>query len=304
MKTNMITLSALLGMLMVLAGCEKDLMDYEGKDTLYFDVRRGPAHLPSALWPHEFYTDVSFGTMVANEQELTLKVMAAGGMKDYDRPFQVVINKDSTTAVAGQDFIGFDGNCVIKAGESGTTFSIKVNRTEAMLDDTLQLQFQLVPNEHFDVKYEVYRDYPGMYGPTENMAFAGNKNGAIHNLFFYDVLSMPRGEDGLTTSGGWYGQDKGGTGKGLFGNFSPKKFRLMMEITGTTVDDYKSKKTMPAPRATAISEQMAAYLLEKAQSRETVVLDEDGTMMYFMAVESMGGTKGWAPFTKPEDYFK
>ena len=54
MKTNMITLSALLGMLMVLAGCEKDLMDYEGKDTLYFDVRRGPAHLPSALWPHEF----------------------------------------------------------------------------------------------------------------------------------------------------------------------------------------------------------------------------------------------------------
>ncbi len=109
---------------------------------------------------------------------------------------------------------------------------------------------------------------------------------------------------GLTSSGGWYGQDKGGTGTGLFGNFSAKKFRLIMELTNTTVADYADKTVMPMPRAEAISQTVAAYLLEMAESRETVVLDEDGTMMFVSNVTTLGGSKGWAPFTKPEDYFK
>lgn len=40
------------------------------------------------------------------------------------------------------------------------------------------------------------------------------------------------------------------------------------------------------------------------KSRETVVLDEDGTMMYVKAVQTLGGSSGWGAGTKPEDYFK
>ena len=77
-----------------------------------------------------------------------------------------------------------------------------------------------------------------------------------------------------------------------------------MELTNTTVADYADKTVMPMPRAEAISQTVAAYLLEMAESRETVVLDEDGTMMFVSNVTTLGGSKGWAPFTKPEDYFK
>ncbi len=296
---------ALLGMLSLLASCEKDLMGYEGKDCLYFDVRRGPNHILSSLWGHQFYTDVSFGTIVEDEVELSLKVMASGTLKDYDRSFRLCVNKDSTTAVDGTDFTGLQDEYVIKAGASSTEVKFTVHRTGHMDEDTLQLQLQLLPNEHFDLKYDNYGDHPGVYDPTSNVAFSGNHDASIHNLFFYDVLSMPRGADGLTTSGGWYGNDKGGNGMGLFGNFSPKKFRLIMELTDTTVADYANKTTaMPQARAEAISEKVAIYLLEMAKSRETVVLDEDGTMMFVSKIQDLGGTRAWRPFTKPEDYFK
>lgn len=301
---KIISLCALLNMLFLGTGCEKKLMDYEGQECLYFDVRRGASHISSNMWGHQFYTDVSFGTTVDNEVDLVLGIAASGTIKDYDRPFRVIINNDSTTAANGTDFTGLEDEYMIKAGETRTEVRLKVHRTEQMYEDTLQLQLQLVSNQHFALKYDFYGDHPGAYQPDENVAFAKNKNASIHNLFFYDVLSMPRGADGLTTSGGWYGQDKGGNGFGLFGNFSAKKFRLIMDLTGTTVADFTDKTVMPNPRAQAISQTVALYLLEMAKSRDTVVLDEDGTMMYVSYVGNLGGSAAWNPFTKPEDYFK
>ena len=52
------------------------------------------------------------------------------------------------------------------------------------------------------------------------------------------------------------------------------------------------------------SEKFARYLLEMAKSRETVILDEDGTMMYVSYVKTLGGSAAWAAGTKPEDYYK
>lgn len=305
MKKYILIGCTLLGMLSVLASCEKELMDYEGKDCLYFDVRRGAAHILPSMWAHQFYTDISFGTRVDNDVELSLKVMASGTIKEYDRPFRVIVNNDSTTAVSGADFDGLQDEYVIKAGESGTEVKFTVHRTKQMDGDTLQLQLQLLPNEHFALKYNIYGDYPGTYSATNHVAFSGNHDASIHNLFFYDVLSMPRGADGETTSGGWYGQDQNSPGTaGLFSNFSAKKFRLMMELTNTTVADYANKTVMPNPRAQAISQTVAVYLLEMAKSPDTVVLDEDGTMMYVSYVTNLGGSRAWAPRTKPEDYFK
>ena len=304
MKKHILIGCTLMGIFSLLTSCEKELMGYEGKDCLYFDVRRGATHILPSLWGHQFYTDISFGTIVEDDVKLSLKVMASGTLKEYDRSFRLSVNNDSTTAISGVDFTGLQDEYIIKAGEASTEVKFTVHRSEQMNEDTLQLQLQLLPNEHFDLRYENYGDYPGVYSPTDNVAFSGNHDASIHNLFFYDVLSMPRGADGLTSSGGWYGQDKGGTGTGLFGNFSAKKFRLIMELTNTTVADYADKTVMPMPRAEAISQTVAAYLLEMAESRETVVLDEDGTMMFVSNVTTLGGSKGWAPFTKPEDYFK
>ena len=51
-------------------------------------------------------------------------------------------------------------------------------------------------------------------------------------------------------------------------------------------------------------EETSNNLLEMAKSRETVILDEDGTMMYVSYVKTLGGSAAWAAGTKPEDYYK
>lgn len=289
MKHNILS-SIALAALALLSSCEKELMDYEGKDCLYFDVRRGASWIAPSRWAHQFYSVMDFGNMTDNDSVLSLKVMATGQLKDFDRSFQVTINPDSTTATSGTDFTGLESQYVIKAGETSTEIKLNVHRTAAMDGDTLRLQLVIQPNEYFDTKFSVYEDYPGTYDADANAAFAGNKNAAVHNLFFYDVLSQPSG---------WMGTD---SGYGLFGKFSAKKYKYIMNLTNTSIEDYQSAN-MPTARATAISQQVAKELLKQAEAG-TPVLDEDGTMMYVMYVTNLGGAKAWAPFTKPEDYYK
>lgn len=292
MKDFIIGFCALISGITLLSGCEKELMSYEGKDSIYFDVRRGASWIEPSRWAHQFYTTVSFGNLVENEADMTLKVMTAGLIKDYDRAFTVTVNNDSTTAIMGSDFENFKKEYVIRSGETSAIVSFKVHRTTRMNGDTLQLQLQLHENEHFNLMYTNFGDYPHAYSPEINKKFDYNKDASIHNLFIYDVLSRPAV---------WSGNDV--TGTGLFGKFSAKKFRLMMELSNTTIEDYKSTDVMPTVRQTAIGELMAKHLLEKAKAK-TPVIDEDGTMMWFMAINSLGGSDAWKPFTKWEDYNK
>ncbi len=282
--------SIALAALALLSSCEKDLMSYEGKDCLYFDVRRGASWISENLWGHQYYSVMDFGNMVQNDSIMSLKIMATGNMKDYDRSFQVVVNADSTTAVSGIDYSGLADTYVIKAGTTSTEVKIAVHRTDAMNEDTIRLQLKILPNEYFDTKFDVYEDYPNAYDADKNTAFDGNKNAAVHNLFFYDVLSQPSG---------WFGADTGG---GLFGKFSAKKYKYMMQLTGTTIEDFQQGK-MPSQRANAVSQTVAKELLEQAE-KGTPVLDDDGTMMWVSYVNTLGGDKAWAAFTKPEDYYK
>ncbi|WP_290230514.1 hypothetical protein, partial [Bacteroides acidifaciens] len=87
MKKHILIGCTLMGIFSLLTSCEKELMGYEGKDCLYFDVRRGATHILPSLWGHQFYTDISFGTIVEDDVELSLKVMASGTLKEYDRSF-------------------------------------------------------------------------------------------------------------------------------------------------------------------------------------------------------------------------
>lgn len=293
MKQYIHALSILCGGLLLFSACEKELMDYEGQDGLYFDVRRYPSHIEQSKWPHQYYSTVEFGNLLVDDVEMNLKIMATGYAKDFDRAFKVIANPDSTTAVAGRDYANLTEECVIKAGENSATVSFTVHRTSEMDGDTLQLQLKIVENEFFTLPYTSFADGPSIpYEPDVNIAFSYNKDASVHNIFMYDVLTRPDR---------WIGNDANGLG--LWGRFSAKKYQLIMDLTGTTIEDFQTEATMPSARQQAIGEQMARYLLEKAAAHEPV-LDEDGTMMYFMAVQNLGGSAAWAPFTKPEDYYK
>lgn len=274
------------------ASCEKEIMTYEGQDSLYFDVRWGAEwgdH--ETQWAHQYFTPVEFGKKNSATEALQLRVMATGTIKDYDRPFKVTVLADSTNAVAGEDYTGFSEEHVIKAGERFAYVDVVINRTERMERENVYLTFLLHANEHFTLPFTNFDDQESNWKP--DTSYGKNTNAAMHKVVANNFMVQPDG---------WIGTD---AGFGLFGKFSPKKFRLMMDLTGTDVADYASGETMPMSRAYSISEALARYLLEEAaKGREHAVLDEDGTMMFCMYVTNLGGSRAWQPFTKPEDYYK
>ena len=278
MKSYLYHLGIAIIFLCGMSGCEKETMVYEGEDALYFDVR-------SNLGAHEYFTAVPFGSLMEDDREFNVGVAVSGYPKDYDREFRVIANPDSTTAQNGRDYEGLQQSYVIKAGETSTSIKLTAHRTEAMSGDTLLLQLKLVENEHFKLLYTDYGDSPNRFYPDDNKDFANNHNAAFHNIYLYDVPTKPKG---------WWRRQ--------FGTFSGKKWRLMMQVTGTKIEDYDNiLTTMPLSRADALSEKFARYLLEQAKSKETAVIDEDGTMMYVSYVTTLGGSSAWSAGTKPED---
>ena len=274
----------------VLTSCERELMTYEGKDSLYFDIRNEVAWLDPDTWSHEYFSTVSFGSTMDNEITKSFTVQASGMPSSIDREFSVIVVEDSTELLEG-DFTGLAESYCIKAGETSTTIDLTFHRGAHMKDDTLQLQLALVNNEHFTMMFDEIGKAPEQYSPTENSKFDYNHNASIHNIFVYDVMARPKQ---------WQGNDANGLG--TLGAFSAKKWKLMMEVTGTTIEDYADASTMPNIRMTAIGETMSAFLLEKARAK-TPVLEDDGTMMFFMKVGPSYAADGWNPYTKPSDYY-
>ena len=283
-------ISAIALLLAVLTSCERELMTYEGKDCLYFDIRNEVAWLDPDTWSHEYFSTVSFGSTMDNEIKKSFKVQAAGMPSSVDREFSVIVVKDSTELKEG-DFTGLASSYCIKAGETSTSIDLTFHRGAHMKNDTLQLQLALVANEYFSLMFDEIGRSPEQYSPTENAKFDYNHNASIHNIFVFDVMSRPKQ---------WQGNDANGLG--TLGAFSAKKWMLMMEVTGTTIEDYADASTMPNIRMTAIGETMSKFLLEKARAN-TPVLEDDGTMMFFMKVGPSYAADGWNPYTDPNVYY-
>lgn len=292
MKNKIFSMLALALSVFALSGCEKELMDYEGKDCLYFDVRRGPSWFKPYECAHWNYSEVTFGNILSNDTTIAVKISATGQTKDFDRSFQVIVTKDSTDLEEGTEYEPLKPEYTIKAGQTHSFVDVTFHRTARMTNDTLRFQLQIVPNEHFHTMFDDYKDYPGPHEATQpKVEFNFNHDARFHNMFVDDVLIQPDG---------WMGSDAGG---GLFGKFSDVKFRFMMQVSGTTIFDYTREK-MSSARATAIGQQVAEELVRRARAKDPVI-DKDGTMMWVMAVQSgKYGKDAWTAFTKPEDYLK
>ena len=272
---------------MLFVSCEKEPMTYEGKDTIYFDIRRGAEWIDSNLWAHEYYSTVSFGTTNDNTIELDLPVCVSGMPSKIDRTFTIVEVKDSTTVQSG-DYTGLESTYTIKAGETKTNVHLVFSRKDHMKDDTLRLQLALQENEHFSLMYKNFGKAPEQYEADKNSAFDFNRDAGIHNIFVFDVMTRPTR---------WVGNDENGLGR--FGRFSPTKWKFMMKVTGTSIADYSSTATMPTARQAAVAQSCAEFVMEKAREK-TPVLDEDGTMMFFYVDQT---TVPWSPFVNPTDYY-
>lgn len=102
MKKYIFLLSVVLSFL----GCEKEMMDYEGKDGIYFSVQEVP---PSQygnpeIWAHVDTTLIPFSLLLENDSTVRLKVRVMGKVVNYDRYFTLSVVDTSTTATEGEDY--------------------------------------------------------------------------------------------------------------------------------------------------------------------------------------------------------
>lgn len=278
MKKTLYTLCCLLGF-SLLASCEKDMDEYDGRDGLYFDVQYTNTSwfTNPEMWAHQIYTLVRFTTMPegVNEAQLKLKVNAVGPMCDYDRPFNVTVVADSTNAIPDVEYKDLSTTCVVKAGETCGYVTVTVVRSDRMADENVQLQLALQPNEYFNLPYTYMDKIPGRY--TELLTvYSTNMDPRIHNIFITDIMVRPK-----------YFVP-------AFGEFSREKMKLMLEVyPDASYNDYENRETMPTVREKMIAEALASHLIASFKAGKPIT-DPDGTMMYCNGVP-------WTEEAMPDD---
>lgn len=134
-----------------MASCEKDLMQYEGKNGMYFDTDGMVLDTVSVHWGLK-NSDIT-------EQELQLKVMLLGNVTDYDRTFNIEVETregDDSAAVEVIHYEPMAKQYTIKAGEAETTISVKLKRAAGLLDKPARFAIKLVENDELAFIYTRY----------------------------------------------------------------------------------------------------------------------------------------------------
>lgn len=254
---------SLLVMLLTLGACEQSLMSYEGPESIYFSMQKNANPEEDIYLP---YASLNLMNLSGNEVEYGLNVMATGDPKDYDRPYLVSIVADSTTAVAGTDYVLPEGG-VIKAGEVSDSLYVKLIKNDKLLETSVRLYVQVLPNEHFSTDLTQFghdgREY-NVYDPR------------VYDLTFTSMITMPYW---------WESYDEDNiVENGNLGYFTVKKIMLLNELYGLTYADWLDTDEggtgeMNLTRVKVIYKKFALYLIEQYKNR-TPVLEDDGRLMW------------------------
>lgn len=199
-KQQMPNILMLVCMLFALASCsEKDIDSFDKNSSyIYFDVPYVMAPDGTESEYREDSISYSFALDPEEVRDTTIKVVVKviGMAADYDRPYNIEIITDKTTATSAEWNPDIVSNRSIKAGELTDTIRIDVQRTEALQDKWEQICLRLLPNDNFAIGY---------YNLEEV------------KVSFSDILAKP---DWWDTWMGW----------GYMGNYYPEVYRKWIEI--------------------------------------------------------------------------
>ena len=139
---------ALAGVLAI-AGCrEQETPTFTAKSMLYIQ-QEDFADGESIDLAHLTKSFASYAG--ALEMEVSFKVNLIGHVTDYDRPFEVAIVEEETTAEENEYEIEAP---VLKAGEISTDLKIKLFKTQRMDEEKVTLTILLLAGKHFNLGYE------------------------------------------------------------------------------------------------------------------------------------------------------
>ena len=272
--------SAVLAVAAALSSCEKhELPFYDGMDAIFFDQQyNGSANeswgsmYDTTVLVHKLYTPVSFLKMEKTDTILAIKVETTGFVRDYLRPFGVHIVADSTTATEGVDFQLLDDSYAILPGNNSTYVHVRLNLTDRMYSEMLQIQLGLDAGDHFTLPFgDKFGDMPKRYisSTVDPVPESRNYDCSVHNIFVDCMLQQPKTWPELP--GHLY----------YLGDFSVKKFALILELVsprGWTAATFENNMSMD--RLGIVNRAFGTYLRQQYDKKE-YVLEEDGkTLMW------------------------
>lgn len=139
---------ALAGVLAI-AGCrEQETPTFTAKSMLYIQ-QEDFADGESIDLAHLTKSFASYAG--ASEMEVSFKVNLIGHVTGYDRPFEVAVVEEETTAEENEYAIETP---VLKAGEITTDLKIKLFKTPRMDEEKVTLTILLLAGKHFNLGYE------------------------------------------------------------------------------------------------------------------------------------------------------
>ena len=173
----------------MLSGCEKDLMDYEGLEGVYFAVQWGDSWGSEKTWPYQPYTNVNFISLPGDTATLSVKVMATGPVKTYDRIFLVEVNPDSTDLTENVGYLPLTREGVIKAGESAAEVEVRLIRTDILQEKEQRLGLRLVANEYFSLAFP---EWDALIGSHRTGPVYEHFDASLHTLRIADFMVEPK----------------------------------------------------------------------------------------------------------------
>lgn len=275
-----------------LSGCEKDLMDYEGLEGVYFAVQWGSSWGNERTWPYQPFTEVQFMQLGnADTATVDIKVMVTGSVKDYDRTFRVEVNPDSTTAVVNVDYLPLENDIMIGAGEYMAMVPVRLIRTESLQHGEKVLGLKLVENQYFKLAFPEWDAVKGFTSGDVREHF----DASLHEIRFSDMMVRPTV---------WIGTDSSpyydGAESGSWGAFSRKKLEMICERFDLTYNDFMSTTTMPTVLQSLIAKTMSQLLIDRYNAKDPV-LEDDGRLMYFSGCP--WASKIGVPWIPDEGYY-
>lgn len=252
-------------------GCEKEIMEYKGREGVYFAVRHGSPGLSADNWPYQPYSNAEFLNVAGDEMLFPMTVMITGPVKNYDRTFRLEVNPDSTTAVLGVHYEAVQEVWTIPAHAISTTVQVRLKRTPDLRNAGKILGLRLVATSDFELSFPEWDALPSLSGGTVVPEF----DASLHSIRISDVMVQPKV---------WRGSIQDGNREsGVWGAFSRKKMEFLMENLGLSYADFASEEVMPLARAMQIKYDAAAILIARYQAKDPV-LEEDGRLMYIESV--------------------
>ncbi len=252
--------------------CEKELMDYEGVEGVYFAVQHGDSWGNERTWPYQPTTPVEFIKTPADELTVNIKVMITGPVKDYDRAFNVIINPDSTTAIEGTHFESLPARLIIPAKSLMAYVPVKLKRTADLKKEQKIIGLRLLANENFQLSFPHWQALPSHTSGN----VVKNFDASLHSIRINDFMVQPPVWPGSI-------QQPGNRESGQWGAFSQKKIDLICELMDLTYADFGSAETMPMILTGLIASSCSQYLTEQFDAGNPI-LEDDGRLMFFSGV--------------------